>query len=243
MNKLALTAGVVGVGLSAAIGGSISYGADHRDSALLAMSSNSAADINDVYTWVDGSKLNLVMTIQPFAAATASTSPNVQYVFHVSSMAQYGATDTTDTDIICEFPGDSNAQCWVGADEYLSGDASATAGLSSADGKVKLYVGQRKDPFFFNLDGFKQAVSDAEDEVVAGNVTFDENGCAELTGPQSSLLVADLTHDSDGTAHTDTLTDDFATANVVAIVMQLDKALVDGGGDILAVYGSTHEKP
>jgi hypothetical protein len=30
---------------------------------------------------------------------------------------------------------------------------------------------------------------------------------------------------------------------VVAIVMQLDKSLVNSGGDILAVYASTHAKP
>jgi hypothetical protein len=59
----------------------------------------------------------------------------------------------------------------------------------------------------------------------------------------SAVLVNDLTHDSNGTTATTTLTDDFATANVVAIVMQVDKSLVNGGGDILGVYASTHAKP
>jgi hypothetical protein len=244
VNKLALTAGVVGIGLSAAIGGSISYGADHKDSALLAMAANSAADLNDVYAWMnaDASKLNLVMTVQPFAAAGASVSPNVQYVFHVSSSASFG-TAATETTIVCEFPSATDAQCWVGDDGYLRGDASATAGLESDDGSIKLFVGQRKDPFFFNLDGFKQAVIDAEGAVGAGAITFDADGCAELNAGQSALIVNDLTHDSNGSVALTTLTDDFATANVVAIVMQVDKSLVNSGGDILAVYASTHAKP
>jgi hypothetical protein len=245
VKKLAWIAGATGIGLATLVGGSISYGADHRDSAMLAMAANSAADLNDVYAWMNSSatKLNLVMTIQPFAAADATVSPNVQYVFHVASMDAFGAATQTETDIICEFASATSAQCWVGASEYVTGDPSSTSGLTSADGKVKLFVGQRKDPFFFNLDGFKQAVSDAEAAVGSGAVTLDSDGCAQVDGPTSAVLVNDLTHDSNGTTATTTLTDDFATANVVAIVMQVDKSLVNAGGDILGVYASTHAKP
>ena len=128
LKKLLWASGVVGIGLSAVIGGSISHAADHRDSSLLAMAANSAADLNDVYAWMNASssKLNLVMTVQPFAAAGASVSPNVQYVFHVTSMATYHAATSTETDIICEFASGTSAQCWVGDGEYLTGDPSAT---------------------------------------------------------------------------------------------------------------------
>lgn len=244
MKKLAWTAGVLGIGLSAVVGGKIAQGADHRDSDLLAMSANSAADLNDVYAWMnsDASKLNLVMTVQPFAAADATFSPNVQYVFHINSKAAYGAA-ATETDVICTFASATSVQCWVG-DDYVTGDPSSTAGLVSADGKIKIFAGQRKDPFFFNLDGFKQAVRDAEAAVQGGVVTIDPTtGCANIPAGASQAVVNDLTHDSNGTTATTTLTDDFATANGVALIMQVDKTLVNSGGPILGVWGATYTTP
>jgi hypothetical protein len=234
----------VGCGVAAIIGGAVVHGADHRDSTLLAMAANSAADINDVYAWMnDGAtKVNLVMTVQPFASASATFSPNVQYVLHVRSMASYGAATSEDTQVICELASPTSVECWVG-DAYVTGDPSDPDGVTSEDGMIKVFAGQRKDPFFFNLDGFNQAVRDTLSEVAASNVTFDANGCAQLSNGQSALLVNDLTHDSDGSAAATTLVDDFATGNVAALVIQIDKSLVNGGGDILAVYGSTHEVP
>ncbi len=249
MKKLALLASVVGLGALVLMGlhVSTSHAADHRDSDMLAMAANSAADINDVYTWMtaDHSKLNLVMTVQPFAAADATFSPNVQYVFHVSSMAAFGATTQTETKIICEFASATSVQCWVGGNEYVTGDPSHTAGLASTDGKVKIFAGQRKDPFFFQLGGFKHAVSDGEALVGNGTITFDANGCAQVTTPVAQQVAYDLTHNQncvfpDATCAND---DNFATANVVALVMQVDVGLVNSGGPILAVYGSTHAKP
>jgi hypothetical protein len=239
VKKLAWTAGALGIGLSAVVGGRIASGADHRDSDLLAMSANSAADIDDVYAWMnsDASKLNLIMTIQPFAAADATFSSNVQYVFHVSSGAAYG-TPSASKDIICEFASATSVQCWVGSD-YVTGDASSTAGLLSADHKIKVFAGQRKDPFFFNLDGFKQAVRDAE----AVNPGANAEGCAQINAGQEAVLVNDLTHDSNGTTATTTDTDDFAGANGVALVLQIDKTLVNSGGPILGVWGATYVKP
>lgn len=236
MKKFAWTA----IALSVAIGGSVAYAADHRDSEFLAMAANSAADINDVYAWTNAnaSKLNLVMTIQPFAAASAGFSSNVQYVFHVTSQETYGAATSEETDIICEFASDTSVQCWVGDAAYVTGDPSDEAGVESGDGKVKVFAGQRKDPFFFNLDGFKNAVSTVK--AAAAGLSFDEANCPAVDAPTSGVLVGQLQHDADGVSGP---TDDFATANVVALVIQVDKNLVNGGGDILGVWGSTHEKP
>lgn len=230
--------GIGGIAVASVIGGSIAIGADHRDSTTLAMAANSAADINDVYAWMtaDAAKLNLVMTVQPFAAAGASFSPNVQYVFHVTSQASYGAT-ATNTDIICEFASATSVECWVGATGYVTGDPSATAGLSSADGKIKIFAGQRNDPFFFNLDGFKTAVTTVKG--AAGMLTFDVANCPNVNAGTSTVLVGQLQADEDASP----AEDDFAGANIAALVIQLDKTLVTGGGPVLGVYASTHTKP
>ncbi|MEZ4364871.1 MAG: DUF4331 family protein [Kofleriaceae bacterium] len=238
MKKKNLALGLSGLGLCVAIGGSIAVGADHTDSSLLAMPANAAADINDVYAWTsaDASKLNLVMTVQPFAAASATFSPNVQYAFHVTSQAGYGMA-ATNVDVICEFASATSVQCWVGADGYVTGDPSATTGLTSADGKIKVFAGQRNDPFFFNLGGFVATVDLVK--AAAGGLTFDPANCPNVDAATSMALVGQLQSDPGGGA----ATDDFAGANVAALVIQLDKTLVNAGGPILGVYASTHTKP
>jgi hypothetical protein len=239
VKKLAGYAGAAGLALSAFVGGSMAYAADHRDSTLLAMAANSAADINDVYAWMtpDASKLNLVMTVQPFAASGATFSSNVQYVFHVTSQASYGAASSTETNIICELASATSAQCWVGADGYVAGDPSDEAGLVSEDGAIKVFAGMRNDPFFFNLDGFRHAVDTVKG--AAGGLTFDAANCPNVDADTSAVLVGQLQHDADGTSGP---TDDFAGANVAALVIQVDKDLVNAGGPILGIWGSTNEK-
>lgn len=241
MKKLVWKAGVAGLGLSAAIwGGSIALGADHRDSTLIGMAANSAADINDVYAWMssDAGDLNIGMTVQPFAAAGATFSTDVQYVFHVTSRASYGATTVVETLVICEFASPTSAQCWVGDDVYLSGDPSAEAGISDTDSRVRLFAGQRNDPFYFNLDGFKATVAIVKS--AAGGLTFDAANCPAVDAGTSAALRNQLQNDDppDGAVN-----DDFAGANVAALVLTVDKTLVNSGGPILGVWGSTHDKP
>lgn len=237
MGLKTVVAGLAGAGLCVGIG-SIAIGADHRDSTLLSAPSGAAADIADVYAWTstDASKLNLIMTVQPLAAASATFSPNVQYAFHVTSQATYGAA-SQNTDVICTFASPTSAQCWVGADGYVTGNPSSAAGLTSADGKIKIFAGQRNDPFFFNLEGFGAAVGIVKG--AAAGLTFDPAGCPALDGATSTTLVNQLSTSVGGGA----ATDDFAGANVAALVVQIDKTLVDAGGPILGVYGSTHTAP
>lgn len=236
MKQLYWKVGGAGLALSAAIGGTLAIAADHKDSTVLAMEANAASDINDVYAWMsaDEAKVNLVMTVLPFAADGATFSPNVDYAIHVASAAAFGGA-ATNTDIICRFASATSAQCWVGDEAYVTGDPSATAGIES-DG-VKVFAGLRKDPFFFNLDGFVNAVGTVK--TVAGDLDFDANGCPAVGAENSAALVNQLQTDEDGSE----ATDDFATANTLAIVLEIDKALLTDGGPILAVWASTHEQP
>lgn len=241
MRQLAWKAGVAGLGLSAIIvGGSIAIGADHRDSTLLGMPANAAADLNDIYAWMssDAQDLNLALTVQPFAAAGATFSPDVQYVFHVTSQASYGATAVEETLVICELASPTSAECWVGDEVYLAGDPSAEAGLSDAESRVRVFAGQRNDPFFFNLDGFVATVGIVKG--AAGGLTFDAANCPDLPADTSAALRTQLQNDDPADAEVD---DEFAGANVAALVVTLDKTLVNRGGPILGVWASTHDKP
>ncbi len=214
--------------------------ADHLDAP--ATVAEPAADINDVYTFLDQpgiatTNVIFAMTVFPAAAADAKFSDTVQYVLHTQSGAAFGAT-TSDLNIICTFDATQKASCWAGADEYVTGDASQGTGITSASGKFKVFAGVRKDPFFFNLNGFKATVNTVDVAVDGGTLVFDDAGCPLLNAPTATFLQNQLSTTDGGTAE-----DFFKNLNGLAIVVQMDKSLVTKGGPIMSVWGSTHRKP
>jgi hypothetical protein len=220
-------------GVAAVIGYSASaLSADHQDSP--ATMAAPTADINDVYSWVDGTNVVLAMTVYPAAPTGALFDDNVQYVFHTASVASFGGANPTNVDVIATFDATQKIKLWVGTSEYVTGDASSTSGLASADGKVKVFAGLRADPFFFNLDGFKNTVATVES--VAGGLTFDDAGCPALNAGQETLLVGQLGSAPDGGP----AVNHFATFNGLAIIVSVDKTLLDKGGPIMSVWSGTY---
>ena len=69
-------------------------------------------------------------------------------------------------------------------------------------------------------------------------VAFDEanEGCPSLTDEQAALLVGQLQHGNNGADPSNT----FAGQNVLALVIQIDKSIVDSGGPLLGVSVSTY---
>lgn len=260
MKKLSLIAGgVASLGLAALLA-TQSHAADHLDSANLA--GNAMGDINDVYTWMtpDALKLNLVMTVSPGDPGTRAFTDAVQYVFHVTSkagaptatVAQPGGTETK---VICTFVSNTNVSCWVvtgtATTAYVTGDPSATTGLTSADGKLKVFAGRRSDPFFFNLQGFRNAIKAVHDLANANPpvLTTTADGCpnnqsdATFAGLRSVLSTLQTTGTGTPACST-TQIDCFASFNVMALVVQVDKTLVNATGNtIVGVWASTHMKP
>jgi hypothetical protein len=218
------------------------HAADHLDGPVA--SADPASDITDVFAWTsaDGTKLNLVMDVFPSATTASKFSDATQYVFHTSSRSAFGQAATASEDIVCTFDTTQKISCWAGS-EYVTGDASAAAGISSSDGKLHVFAGLRDDPFFFNLDGFKDAAADVKSAVAANALPApDPAGCFNLGDPGTSgtianTLVADLTHTSHGAAPP---VDHFAGMNVLAIVIQVDLSIVNQGGPVVSVWGSTN---
>ncbi|HEY3593709.1 MAG TPA: DUF4331 family protein [Polyangiaceae bacterium] len=220
---------------------STAIAADHADGPAASM--DPAADITDVYSWVsaDGAKTYLVMDVFPFAvasadaAASAKFSNAVQYVFHTVSQAAYGAATSTALNVICTFDAAQTISCWAGS-EYLHGNASAVAGLSSASAKMRVFAGLRDDPFFFNLAGF--AAAEATVIGAKSGLTFDAAGCPILDGPTSALLVRELSTNpaTDGGPAQDFV----GGANVLSIVIELDTTVLTAGGPIMSVWASTN---
>jgi hypothetical protein len=230
MKRLAIA--VIGCSSIAAVAGisRLAHSADHLDSP--AVKADPAADIADLYAFTDGSRSVFAVTVFPAATTAAKFSNVVQYVIHTSSGAAYGTT-TANEDVICTFTTAQIASCWAGTDEYVTGDASVAAGISSADGKMKVFAGLRADPFFFNLDGFHAA----EATVEGASLTFDVAHCPQLDPPTAAFLRGQLTtNPADGGAAQDF----FANLDALAIVVSLDTTLVNKGGPIVSTWAGTY---
>jgi hypothetical protein len=213
--------------------------ADHLDAPAVKMAGMAPADVNDVYSFMDNGKVALVMTVYPAAPSDAKFSDATQYIFHTTSGASFGEAKNT-LDIVCTFDTAQAITCLAGegagmpALDKASGDASMDAGLESTNKMFTVFAGLRKDPFFFNLAGFKKAV-----EIVTAaypNLVKDGAGCPTVDAATSTLLVNQLkTNDQAGPPE-----DFFKDLNGLAIVLSVEKALVTKGGPIVSVWGSSN---
>lgn len=221
--------------LAIAVSSSAALAADHLDGP--APTKDPTADITDTYAWVNGDKLLLVMNVTPLATKDSKFSDAILYALHLDSMETYGATSSTHTDIIAKFGTDQKISLWVGdKTAYVTGDASVSDGIKNDDGSVKVFAGLRADPFFFNLEGFKDTVTTVD--AAAASLKFDGSGCPAVDAATSGVVVGMLQGTMKGTMPAKNF---FETANVLSIVIELDKKLVNGGGNILAVWGSTNK--
>ncbi len=208
------------------------------------------ADINDVYAWMtsDGAKVNLALTVSPADDGSRHFGNTIQYVFHVEQHTAFGGPGT-ESKIICTFASDTAGQCWlIDADgataDYVTGDFSGVTGKAATSNKFRVFAGRRSDPFFFNLSGFLTA------KRTVNNATLTTaKGCPQLNdGSVPMALRTQLAATPDGTTANGPcaqgVKDCFASFNVMAIVIQVDKDLViDSANKILSVWASTHAAP
>ena len=255
LKKLALFGTALALGAGVLVVTQKSHAADHLDAPTIKMVANAMADINDVYTWntADGTAVNLAMTVSPADDGTRHFGSSVQYVFHVSShpgvdnMHAFN-TPGTESKVICTFTSDTAGECWVvlgsTVKDYVKGDFSPTTGVTSADGKIKVFAGHRGDPFFFNLSGLHAA----QHAIEAGpNPGANAAGCPNLPAANAlglrTLLSTTQATDLDSVCPPNQA-DCFEHLNVMAIVLQVDKTLLLQNTDkLLSVWGSSHATP
>ena len=214
------------------------FAADHLDSPTARTSNEPTADITDLYAWMtsDATKLNVVAAVNAGAGPDATFSDAVVYQFAVSSSGAFGSPQES-TLITCKFIDGTNIECWAG-DDYVVGNPSDPAGIVSDNGGMRVFAGLRNDPFFLEYQGFLNAVALANSAVAADAVAFDpdDKGCPSLTGEQRAALIGALQSGNDGARASDT----FAGQNVLALVIQIDKTIVNSGGPVLGVSVSTY---
>jgi hypothetical protein len=192
------------------------------------MVANPQADIADVYAWTtaDG-RLNLAMTI-----VGHSFSDRISYQFHVDSGNAFGHT-TASTLIVCRFPGPKVADCKVGDADSAHGDATGPAGLEGSHHRFRVFAGLRDDPFYNNVKGSLGAYGVEAAAIKAGAVV-DAAGCPQLD-PATVQKFAEQWRHTDGGPATNLL----ANWTASAIVISLDLSVVNKGGNLIAVWGST----
>jgi len=227
----------LGVLLAVTVIPALVLAADHGDSPAAA--SEPAADITDLYAWMsaDATKLNLVMGVYSDAGENATFSDEVAYVFSVTSWTAYGGQNPDLTRVLCKFLADGvKVECWLGND-YVVGDPTDPEGIVSDNGGLRVFAGRRDDPFFLEYTGFNNTVNAAVDAVASGAVTeFDREYCPVLTPEQGTALRGLLTSGDNGALASNT----FAGQSILALVVQVDKSLVNSGGPVLGVSASTH---
>jgi hypothetical protein len=214
-----------------------SYAADHQDGP--AATAAAETDITDVFAWMstDHSKMYQVMDVFPAATTAAKFSNNALYVFHTTSKSALTAATGTPLDIICKFDAAQAIQCWAGS-EYVAGATAGapTTGVKSSSGKLTVWAGLRDDPFFFNIDGFKDMVAAVKAAAPQLLPTVDASGCPMVDANTSAALVSALAH-----SHGNAPVDHFAGLNVLAIVVAVDASLVTKGGSTVGVWASTNQ--
>lgn len=227
---VAAAAAIVGIGMSLRPGSATA--ADHEDGPAAAV--DPAADLTDLFAWMspDGQRLNLIANVFYAATFASEFSPAVQYAFHVESGDAYGAVGGERV-VLCQFYQPDRVECWIG-DEYVEGDPSDPAGLTSASGRLRVFAGRRDDPFFIEYEGFMATIEQVID--AAPSLTFDAEGCPDLAPATQSALVGQLQSGRNGAP----VSDGFVDQDILSLVVQLDPALVAVDGPILAVWASTH---
>ncbi len=218
-------------GLLTLLGPPSVHAIDHQDAPSLAATPN--ADIADLFGWMssDGSKVILAMTLYPTAPASAKFATDTVYVFHTSSRAAITSTTATLVDIACTFDDTQKIACAVGdASVTVTGDANIAAGLARSDNKLRVFAGLRKDPSFASIANIDQMKSAAK-TALASAAAPDASGCKATTGKTAVTALG-------STPATNT----WASANVLALVLEVDKTLLSRGGPIFGVWGATHKK-
>ena len=246
MKRLCAAAGfVVAIAMATTLLNNPPLAADHGDPP--AASANAKADIGDLFSWLDGANLVMVMTVESDAAPGTGFSDAVHYAFQVNRVGVGGGAGV-DTEFICKFDSTDNTdvRCWLGdaaTNTFIAGDPSNAASPLVSSG-VTIFAGLRDDPFFFNAAGFAQMAKHVNATFLATPAALNLNaqGCPDLSGGLGADLMSCLTTKCDqalGGVHA-AGENDFAGHNVLALVVSIPLTMINGSGDDLKVSASTH---
>lgn len=195
------------------------------------------ADITDVYAWMSGtSSVNVVMNVSPRDDGSHSFGPGVLYVFHLTSKPNLGVATVggDESRVLVRFTSATHVDAWLldkagAVKNYAGGNPGEGTGAAASDNKLRVFAARRSDPRFFNATGFATALSQLSSANTSASK--DAASCPALNTATALALRNTLTNGADA----------FATSNVMAIVVQVDRSLINSAGNsTIGVWGSTH---
>jgi hypothetical protein len=227
-------------------------GSDHQDSPTTV--ARPGADITDVYVYPAASPTNVVlqMDVDPLLApggptTTAALDPQVLYQFKIAhggpgvedmviQLVPTGAGTSQSVAVYGPFkPATTGTTATIGT-ASLAGTVpfNATAGTTLANG-MKIFIGPRSDPFFFDLFAFFKFLPDRDYKTAgtaapAGTPLSFNFTPAEATGTFASCSMGTPT-DALSTNH----------FNVLSIVIEAPRALIapSSGSPKINVWATT----
>ena len=160
MRRLLALLGVLAIGAALVFAGGGSQAADHLESTLVMR--DGRTDINDLYVFKAPANANravLAMTVNPVAGDQSPTNfrPNAAYEFHVDDDGDAG-TDTRYRVVfgeVREEDGTQRMEVFRGSTRIGRGRTGAPLSLT---GGGRAQAGVFDDPFFFDLNAFKDQV-------------------------------------------------------------------------------------
>jgi hypothetical protein len=182
----------------------------------------------------DAKSVFIVMGFLRNASVDSRFSDSAQYVVRTFSRQKFGDPPGPEVDIICVFSKAQIIQCWAGNESYVTGDASNPAGITSADGKLRVFAGLRSDAMFFNSAGFRATARMVT--AALPNLQVDTSGCPQVNAETSAALIKQLgTSPTGGTA-----VNAFNMLNDLDIALVVDKSILTKNGPILSISLATY---
>jgi hypothetical protein len=135
--------------------------ADHRETPTT--TADAVADIADVYTWYENGRFTIVMTVDgirmPTPGQAARFDEAVRYELHIGR-DNFATTRAAAVDIVVRLKQESNGQWTVIAQNVPDANGTIRGSAESviSKGSANVFVGLRDDPFFFDLEGFRNTL-------------------------------------------------------------------------------------
>lgn len=227
--------------------------ADHSDGVDLM--GTMASDVTDNYAWVwdDGGTPSLAMILNVDAA---SFPDNIQYAW---TLVRDPLGTATVAQMICQFNGTAgdDVSCFFGDSGSFVSAAGDPSGSGFTQNGIRVFAGQRDDPFYFNSDGFSATATAVRASRGAIDPTNDGNGCPDLAnianagdlgGNLDTAAAVCLTTSCDngfGNAATVPAATNGFMGTVASIVVSVPLSMLpaDADSDVVAVSASTHVAP
>lgn len=143
-------------------GDELARAADHRETPTTI--ADNVADIADVYTWHQGGRFISVVTVDGIRMPTLGQAGRYDedVVYHVNiGRNDFLTTYQAAVDIVVRVTRDGSGGWRVTADNVPGAGGTMSGAVETVinRGSANLFVGLRDDPFFFDLEGFRNTLS------------------------------------------------------------------------------------